>query len=195
MPLLPEFQTLFPDLTLDLRLSDTSFDAIEGSFDLALRSAPLTDSSLKGRKLSDDTRVLCASPHYLEAHGTPSHPSDLSNHNFISWSNLDPRGLISTDGETAQLDPQAMTCRVIVDDGDAQREATVAGVGISISSRWNIEHEIAAGRLVRVLPDWCLNEATVLWLVYPRSNVLTPKTRIFMDFLVKRLGNRPGWSK
>lgn len=194
MPLLPEFQTLFPDLTLDLRLSDTSFDAIEGSFDLALRSAPLADSSLKGRKLSDDTRVLCASPSYLETHGTPTHPSDLSSHRFIAWSNLEPRELLSTEGEIAKLDPQAMTCRTIVDDGDAQREATVSGVGIAISSLWNIEHESAAGRLVRVLPEWSLNEATVLWLVYPRSNVLTPKTRIFIDFLIKRLGNRSGWS-
>ena len=107
MPLLPEFQTLFPDLTLDLRLSDTSFDAIEGSFDLALRSAPLADSSLKGRKLSDDTRVLCASPIYLEAHGTPTRPSDLLNHRFIAWSNLESRELISTEGEIAKLDPHA----------------------------------------------------------------------------------------
>ncbi|MGY3437487.1 MULTISPECIES: LysR substrate-binding domain-containing protein [unclassified Marinovum] len=194
MPLLPEFQTLFPDLTLDLRLSDTSFDAIEGSFDLALRSAPLADSSLKGRKLSDDTRVLCASPTYLETHGTPTHPSDLSNHHFIAWSNLEPRELLSTEGEIAKLDPQTMTCRTIVDDGDAQREATVSGIGVSISSLWNIEHEIAAGRLVHVLPDWFLNERTLLWLVYPRSNVLTPKTRIFIDFLIKRLGNRSAWS-
>jgi DNA-binding transcriptional LysR family regulator len=194
MPLLPDFQTLFPDLTLDLRLSDTSFYAIEGSFDLALRSAQLADSSLKGRKLSDDTRVLCASLSYLETHGTPTHPSDLSNHRFIAWSNLEPRELLSTECEIAKLDPQTMTCRTIVDDGDAQREATVSGVGIAISSLWNIEHEIAAGRLVRVLPEWSLNEATVLWLVYPRSNVLTPKTRIFIDFLIKRLGNRSGWS-
>lgn len=194
MPLLPEFQTLFPDLTLDLRLSDTSFDAIEGSFDLALRSAPLADSSLKGRKLSDDTRVLCASPSYLETHGTPTHPSDLSNHRFIAWSNLEPRELLSTEGEIAKLDPQTMTCRTIVDDGDAQREATVSGIGVSISSLWNIEHEIEAGRLVHVLPDWSLNERTLLWLVYPRSNVLTPKTRIFIDFLTERLGNRSGWS-
>ncbi len=194
MPLLPEFQTLFPDLTLDLRLSDTSFDAIEGSFDLALRSAPLADSSLKGRKLSDDTRVLCASPSYLEAHGTPTRPSDLSNQRFIAWSNLEPRELISTEGEIVKLDPQTMTCRTIVDDGDAQREATVSGVGIAISSLWNVEHEIAAGRLVHVLPSWSLNERTLLWLVYPRSNVLTPKTRMFIDFLIERLGNRSGWS-
>jgi len=194
MPLLPEFHSLFPDLTLDLRLSDTNFDAIEGSFDLALRSAPLADSSLKGRKLSDDTRVLCASPSYLEIHGTPTHPSDLLNHRFIAWSNLEPRELLSAEGEIAKFDPRAVTCRTIVDDGDAQREATASGVGISISSLWNVEHEIADGRLVRVLPNWSLNEATVLWLVYPRSNVLTPKTRIFIDFLIGRLGNRSGWS-
>lgn len=194
MPLLPEFQAQFPDLTLDLRLSDTRFDAIEGSFDLALRSAPLSDSSLKGRKLSDDTRILCASPGYLAAHGTPSHPSELARHRMIAWADLEPRELVATSGETAFLVPHAMTCRTIVDDGDAQREAVVAGVGIAISSLWNVEHEIAAGRVTRVLPGWSLNEPTVLWLVYPRSNVLTPKTRIFMDFLIDHLGNRRGWS-
>jgi len=194
MPLLPEFQSLFPDLTLDLRLSDTRFDAIEGSFDLALRSAPLTDSSLKGRKLSDDTRVLCASPAYLEAQGTPQTPADLATHRFIAWADTVPRELINSDGDLALLTPAAMTCRIMVDDGASQRGATVAGVGISINSLWNVAHEFAAGRLVRVLPGWRLNQQTVLWLVYPRSNVLTPKTRIFMDFLIDRLGNRPEWS-
>ena len=87
-----------------------------------------------------------------------------------------------------------MTCRTIVDDGAAQRRATTAGVGISINSLWNIAHDLKTGRLIRVLPGWRLNERTVLWLVYPRSNVLTPKTRIFIDFLIERLGNRPEWS-
>ena len=58
----------------------------------------------------------------------------------------------------------------------------------------NIAHDLKTGRLIRVLPGWRLNERTVLWLVYPRSNVLTPKTRIFIDFLIERLGNRPEWS-
>ncbi len=194
MPLLPEFQSLFPDLTLDLRLSDTRFDAIEGSFDLALRSAPLTDSSLKGRKLSDDSRVLCAAPDYLARTGMPATPVDLVNHQFIAWSTAETRELSHDDGAVATLDPEMMTCRTIVDDGAAQRAATVAGVGISINSLWNIAHDLKAGRLIRVLPGWRLNERTVLWLVYPRSNVLTPKTRIFIDFLTDRLGNRPEWS-
>ncbi|SDW05422.1 DNA-binding transcriptional regulator, LysR family [Albimonas donghaensis] len=194
MPLLPEFQALYPDLTLDLRLSDTRFDAIEGSFDLALRSAPLADNSLKGRKLSDDSRVLCASPDYLARTGLPATPADLANHRFIAWSSAGTRELIHDDGATATLDPERMTCRTIVDDGAAQRRATTAGVGISVNSLWNIAHDLKAGRLIRVLPGWRLNERTVLWLVYPRSNVLTPKTRIFIDFLIERLGNRPEWS-
>jgi DNA-binding transcriptional LysR family regulator len=195
MPLLPEFHALYPDLTLDLRLSDTRFDAIEGSFDLALRSAPLADSSLKGRKLADDTRVLCASPDYVALHGAPSEPSDLRGHSFIAWRAAGQRELIDTEGRTAPLDPAQMTCRVIVDDGSAQREATIAGAGLSINSLWSAAHEIRAGRLVRVLPRWRLNDRSVLWLLYPRSNVLTPKTRIFMDFLIDRLGKRRPWQE
>ena len=195
MPLLPEFHASCPDLTLDLRLSDTRFDAIEGSFDLALRSAPLTDSSLKGRKLADDTRILCASPTYLERRGTPQTPSDLSDHALIAWSNLEPRALVNAQGETALLDPTRMTCRTILDDGDAQREATLAGAGLSMNSLWNVAGEIAKGRLIRVLPEWKMNDQSVLWLIYPRTNVLTPKTRVFMDFLIGKLGNRSDWSE
>ncbi|SIO11304.1 LysR family transcriptional regulator [Vannielia litorea] len=193
MPLLPEFHDRYPELTLDLRLSDTRFDAIEGSFDLALRSAPLAESSLKGRKLSEDRRVLCAAPRYLEQHGMPETPEALHAHRFISWRRPDRRELIGPEGATVPLDPRAMTCRVLVDDGAAQREATLAGAGLSINSLWSVAHEIAAGRLVRVLPDWRSNDRSVLWLVYPRSNVLTPKTRTFIDFLVEHLGGRSDW--
>lgn len=189
MPLLPAFQALYPDLTLDLRLSDKQVDAIEGSFDLALRSAPLADSSLRGRKLTEDTRVLCASPAYLAANGTPEAISELAGHRFIAWSNLDARELINSAGELAVLDPAQLICRTIVDDGDAQREATVAGAGLSINSLWSAAHEIRAGRLVHILPEWRLNDRSVLWLIYPRSNVLTPKTRLFIDFLIERLGH------
>lgn len=85
------------------------------------------------------------------------------------------------------LDPQVRTCRAIIDDGATQRAATVAGIGISNNSLWNIAHDLQAGRLIRVLPGWKPNQSTVLWLVYPRSNVLTPKTRFFIDFLIARL--------
>lgn len=187
IPHLPEFQALYPDITLDLRLSDTRQDIIEGSFDLALRSAPLEDSSLMGRKLADDTRILCASPAYLKHSGQPMTPDDLEAHRYLSWSSIAPRQIIHADGQTAVLDPTKVMCRTILDDGTSQRLATLAGMGISVNSLWSVAQDIEAGRLVRVLPDWCLHDQSVLWLIYPKSNVLTPKVRCFMDFLIKQL--------
>lgn len=187
VPLLPEFQALYPDITLDLRLSDTRMDIIEGSFDLALRSAPLEDSSLLGRKLAEDMRVLCASPAYVEIFGAPATPDELTRHRFLSWANLAPREILHVDGQTASVDPKQMKCRTILDDGTSQRLATLAGMGISINSLWSVAHDIEAGRLIRVMPEWQLHDQSVLWLIYPRSNVLTPKVRSFMDFLVARL--------
>lgn len=187
MPLVPAFQKLYPDITLDLRLSDTRQDIIEGSFDLALRSAPLEDSSLLGRKLADDTRILCASPAYIDHHGIPKTPDDLVAHHFLSWFNMAPRQIIHVNGGTAVLDPKKTRCRMILDDGTSQRLATLDGLGISINSLWSVAHYLEAGRLVHVLPDWRLHDQSVLWLIYPKSNVLTPKVRCFMDYLVQQL--------
>ena len=80
-----------------------------------------------------------------------------------------------------------MKCRTIFDDGTSQRLATLAGMGVSVNSLWSVAQDIEAGRLVRVLADWRLHDQSVLWLIYPRSNVLTPKVRCFMDFLISHL--------
>ncbi len=190
IPLLPEFQQIYPDITLDLRLSDTRADIIEGSFDLVLRNAPLQDSSLRGRKLANDTRVFCASPAYLDQFGMPETLEELGEHRFLAWNGLAPREIIHEDGQTALIDPAAMTCRTILDDGTSQRLATLSGMGISINSLWSVAHDFSAGRLVHILPEWRLNDQSVLWLLYPKSNVLTPKVRCFMDFLLDRLPER-----
>ncbi|WP_417522534.1 LysR substrate-binding domain-containing protein [Marinovum sp.] len=186
-PILPEFLQRYPDLTLDLRLSDSVFDLIEGSFDLAIRNSALEDSSLKARKLADDTRILCASPGYLEANGTPSHPRDLAQHQLIAFRHQSARPLIGPDGQREVFDPAAAACRLVLDDGLTQKLATIAGSGISMNSRWSVGKELASGDLVQVLPDYEVAEKTVLWLVYPKSNVLSPKVRVFMDFLIKTL--------
>jgi DNA-binding transcriptional LysR family regulator len=182
-PILPKFIAQYPDITLDLRLSDTQFNLIEGSFDLALRNMVMTDSSLKGRKLADDTRVLCASPAYLAEHGTPQTPEALIAHQLIAFRDLSTRRLINLRGETALFDPKAARARLVFDDGLSQKLATVAGAGISINSLWSVHQDLTSGRLVRVLPEYVLDQQTALWLVYPKSNVLTAKVRVFIDFL------------
>lgn len=187
-PILPKFLSRYPDITLDLRLSDTQFDLIEGSFDLALRNQSMSDSSLKARKLADDTRVLCASATYLAENGHPEHPSDLAGHRLISFKDFSTKGLVSDTGEKAQFDPKGATSCVLCDDGQSQKIATLAGTGISINSMWSVHRELAAGSLVRVLPTYRLDQETALWLVYPKSNVLTAKVRVFIDFLLEEVG-------
>ena len=192
-PILATFQEQQPGITLDLRLSDTQFDLIEGSYDLALRNAPLVDTSLKGRKLANDTRILCASPDYLAKYGEPKTPNDLKNHKLIAFQHKGARSLKTKQGDLAAFDPGASDCPLILDDGLSSKIATVASAGISLNSLWSVHEELRAGRLKRILPEFEAAEESVLWLIYPKSNVLSPKVRVFMDFLITQIGEYPPW--
>lgn len=194
-PELPAFTARHPQVKLDLRLSDTRYDLIEGSFDLAITIAALEDTSMKGRKLADDTRVLCASPEYLQTHGIPDQPSDLAGHRLIAFQDLSARPLISTDGHTGAFDPGQAQCQILTDDGMTQKAATLAGAGVSINSLWNVHEELSDGRLVRVLPTYRNRTDTAIWLVYPKTNILSPKVRVFMDFLLAKIGSCAVFSK
>jgi len=188
-PILPEFLALHPGVSLDLRLTDMEFDLIQGSFDLALRNSTLPDSSLKGRKLADDMRILCASPGYLNQHGTPTHPDELAAHQLIAFKELSSIRLLGRDNNAGQFNPRQAGCQLIVDDGLSQKIATIAGAGISMNSMWSVHHELADGSLVRVLPDYTVDDQAALWLVYPKSNVLTAKVRGFIDYLLEKIGD------
>ena len=194
-PTPPEFLVLHPGISLDLRLTDMEFDLIQGSFDLALRNSALADSSLKGRKLADDMRMLCASPEYLNQHGTPTQPDELATHQQIAFKQQSPIQLVGRDGKAGQFNPRLAGCRLIVDDGLSQKIATIAGAGISMNALWSVHRELSDGSLVRVLPDYKVDDQTALWLVYPKSNVLTAKVRIFIDFLLEKIGNAPVWTR
>lgn len=183
VPLLPAFLSSHPGLSLDLRLSDLPLDMMEGSFDLALRSVTVADSALKGRKLARDMHVLCASPEYLDARGVPKTANDLMAHDLIAFRNQSAHGLLKDGKPAGVFDPAGARCRLVLDDGTSQRLATVAGAGISRNSVWSVHRDLEEGRLVRVLPDHVLDDETGLWLLYPQSNVLSPKVRVLIDFL------------
>ncbi|MEJ8569589.1 LysR family transcriptional regulator [Elongatibacter sediminis] len=195
-PLLPEFLDRFPGVKLDLKLSDTPMNLIEGGFDLALRNYAIEDSSLRARKLADDKRILCASPEYLARHGTPRVPADLADHQLLVFAGGVPRRLISAGGGPAgTFPPPGAESRVICDDGASTRIASRAGVGISMNSVWSVNRELREGSLVRVLPDYEIEDRSAIWLVYPKSNVLTAKVRVFIDFLLEKIGDPPIWER
>ena len=186
-PFLPEFTERHPKIKLDLRLSDTRYDLIDGSFDLAIRNAAMEDTSLKGRKLADDRRILCAAPEYLRQHGTPETPDELSDHRLIAFKDMHVRRFVDASGQVGLFDPQNAQCQVMIDDGMSQKVATLSGAGISVNSLWNVHEDVRAGRLIHVLPDFRLEADTALWLVYPKTNILSPKVRAFMDFLLEKI--------
>lgn len=187
MPILPLFLEAQPELKLDLRLTDLQSDLILGSFDLALRNAALDDSGLKGRKLAEDRRILCASPAYLKRHPVPECPADLSQHHLLGFQSDLPVRLIDGAGTQAEFHPRESHGRLIVDDGANLKAATLAGAGISLNSLWNVDRDLASGALIRVLPAFSVMDYVALWLVYPKSNVLTAKVRVFIDFLIDKV--------
>jgi len=195
-PIIPEFLDRYPRINLELKLSDIQTNLIEGGFDLALRNNAIEDSSLRARKLADDQRVLCASPEYLVRHGTPKSPEDLAGHQFLVFMDSAARKLTASDGlRECTFPPPGAKNRVVCDDGASMRIATIAGVGISMNSRWSISKELQSKSLVHLLPDYQVQDATAIWLVYPKSNVLTAKVRVFIDFLVEKIGERPNWEQ
>lgn len=195
-PILPEFLERYPGVNLELKLSDTQMNLIEGGFDLALRNYAIADSGLRARKLADDQRILCASPAYLALHGTPKDAEDLAGHQILTFMDGLARNLTASDGMRAcTFPPPGAQHRVVCDDGASMRIATKAGVGISMNSCWSVNKDIQNKSLVRVLPDYQVEDQSAIWLVYPKSNVLTAKVRVFIDFLIEKIGKPPIWER
>ena len=195
-PVLPEFLQRYPKVNLELRLSDTQTNLIEGGFDLALRNFAIADSNLRARKLADDERILCAAPAYIEKYGAPLDPSDLAAHQLLIYIGGAPRKIVAQPHmPTGTFPAEGAQKRIVCDDGSSMRIATIAGVGISMNSRWSIHRHLKEGTLIRVLPDYTIDDQSAIWLVYPRSNVLTAKVRVFIDFLIEKIGNPPVWDR
>lgn len=195
-PILGRFLARYPGVNLELRLTDTHINLIEGGFDLALRNSAIEDSSLRARKLADDQRILCASPAYLACHGVPETPEDLTNHQLLVFMDNTARTLAAHgDHAPSTFPPPGATNRVVCDDGASMRLATKAGVGISMNSTWSVHQDLADGSLKRVLPAYEVADESAVWLVYPKSNVLTAKVRVLIDFLLDEIGTPPIWER
>lgn len=194
VPWFAEFLDRYPEVSLDLRFSDMQARLIEGGYDLALRNFAIEDSALIGRKLAEDRRVLCASPDYLARNGTPRSPDDLADHRLLIFGET-KRELTSPNGRQCHFPPPRADVRIRCDDGASTRLATLAGLGISMGSIWSIHRELQDGSLVRVLSDYEVNDGSAIWLVYPKSNVLTSKVRVMIDFLIEKIGSPPIWER
>ena len=125
----------------------------------------------------------------------PGHRRTCPGTKLIAFRDRHRRPLKGPGGEVAEFHPNSASSQLVLDDGLSLKCATLAGAGISLNSLWSIHAELASGDLVHVLPGFEGAESHVLWLVYPKTNVLSPKVRAFMDFLIDRLGTNPLWNR
>ncbi len=189
VPGLKGFLARYPELTIDLRLTDTIVDMVEGGFDIAIRNSELKDSTLIARKLATDRRILCASPDYLAEHGTPASPSELRQHSCLYLAGLESWVFDTPDGQvTVKTRGNFRT-----DHGEALRDGCVAGLGITVNSIWSAYEHLKRGELVQVLEDYPLVSDTAIWAVYPSSRLLAPKVRAFIDYFAAYYGAPPYW--
>lgn len=185
-PLLAGYRARYPQVQLDLSLSDRLVDMVEEGYDVAIRITRQPNPALIARKLADTHITLCAAPAYLDAHGRPQQPEDLAGHECLgysywgggdSWQLRGPRGEVSVPVHGG----------LRANNGDVLREAALAGMGIILQPDFLIADALAAGRLERLLPDWEIAPIGI-FAVYTSRNHLAPKVRSFIDYLVEALG-------
>jgi len=189
VPALASFMKLYPDLSLDLRLSDSILDVVEGGFDIAIRNSSLNDSSLVARKLACDDRMLCASPAFLKKYGEPKSFSNLADFNCVGLTGLEEWSFDTPTGRKI-VKPKYIAR---MDNGEAVRDACIAGLGITICSVWCAYEQLRSGELVQILKDEPLASDTAIWAVYPSSRLLAPKVRAFIDYFSEGFGDNPYW--
>lgn len=187
MPILPEFAARYPEVELDLDFDDHILDVIEEGLDVVVRSGELADSRLMSRRLGAFRFVLCASPGYLAGHGAPQAPEDLAKHKclrfrFPTTGKLQNWSLRREAGAGDVRIPSTMVCNNI----EALRAAAIGGLGIAHMPDFLARDALAQGSLRTVLDGDMINPGQ-FWALWPSSRQLSPKLRVFVDFLSARL--------
>jgi len=193
-PAVDAFLRTHPDIVFDLDLNDRQVDLLTEGFDLAVRIADLQDSTLIARRLAPVRHVVCASPPYLQAHGTPRHPAELADHACLVYTNAPaPGGWDYTDADGRQGRVQVHS-RLQANNGDCLRQAAEDGHGIVMGPSFILYRSIERGALVPLLTDcrWPLLNA---YAVYPRTRHLSRRVRAFVDFLAERFAGVPYWDR
>jgi DNA-binding transcriptional LysR family regulator len=186
--LLPEFLTRYPDVSIDLHLSDAIVDLIGDGFDAAIRIAALPDSSLIARRLCPVARHIVAAPSYLARHGRPEHPSELAAHKCLGYAYLSTPGVwhfTHASGEQVSIRPSGPFS---VNNGEAALPALIAGLGIGALPDFIVGEAIARGDLETILDDWSQMPIGI-YLVTPPGGPRPARVELLLDFLAEKLSD------
>ena len=192
-PLIPKFLQQYPDIGVDLQLSDKMIDMLEEGIDVVIRIGSVDDSSLIAKHVQTLPLVLCASPDYIQSHGQPERPEDLakeqSHHQCIIDSNFrigKHWPIICPNNITTSVE---VSSRITANSPRAVKEIALAGGGIGMIPRFIVQDALDDGRLEEILPEYRTLEFG-LFAIYPHRRYLSRKVRCFIDFLVAEFAER-----
>lgn len=185
-PAVVRFMKKYPDVSVELVLSDRMVDLLEEGIDAAIRVGTPADSTMMSRSLSPYTGVVCASPDYLAERGTPVHPQELAHHECLrypGWADGPTWTFLGPDGEIHVV----VKSRLTINSAFGIRHAALAGAGIVLMRDELVAEDIALGRLQVLLPNYKTQSRTrqILWL---KNRNMTPKLRAFIDFIAETYG-------
>lgn len=190
LPLLAEFETIFPDLAVDLLLTDSRVDLLSERIDLAIRLGALEDSTLIAQKLMSTLYLVCASPDYLKEWGQLNQPEDITQHNCLLFSlaGFRERWLFrNNQGEITEIPVKG---RTVISNAIGLQQCAIARMGLALLPKWLINDDLEAGTLINVFPNYDVTATdfqTSAWLVYPSRDYIPLKVRVFIEFLKNHL--------
>jgi DNA-binding transcriptional LysR family regulator len=191
-PIVSEFLTLYPAVSIDLTIGERMADLVEEGYDLAIRTVPSSDSSLIVRNLAAWRHVLCCAPEYLTRHEAPRRLEDLAQHNCLRYA-LYPFGeewrFVGPDGKPASV---RVSGNLVTTSGEALRLMALGGHGLFLAPSFLIAEEFAAGRLVRLLDNYHPVEFAIN-AVYPHRHQVSSKIRGFLDLTIERFAEHRKW--
>lgn len=180
LPKLAQFEQQYPDIVLDFLVTDQFVNVVDDAQDVAIRVGTLASSGLLARKIVNNKRILCASPHYLKQHPPITDIESLSTHRFVALPWQKQLKLLQNDGNVFSFNSNT---RFTISNSDNMTQALRAGHGIGIKSEIAIKQCIASGELVEVLPNVLASPEAPVWFLRPQNSLATRKAEAFYDFV------------
>lgn len=181
--MIPQFMRANPDLHVELLLTDDQIDIVAQGIDVAIRIAKLRDNHLVARRLKDNPRWLCASPEYIEQHGTPRSLADLAEHRCLLTTGASHWAFVQS-GKTVR---RKISGNFTASSIEALHQVCLGGLGIANLSSWDVENVVGSGRLRHIVLDDAEPEPLAIWAVYPTARLVPAKVRAFIEALEREL--------
>lgn len=192
-PMVPEFLDRYPEVNVEITLTDAIADLVEEGQDIAIRFGELQDSSMIARQLAVSRRAICCSPEYLKRMGEPTHPTDLTHHNRLGFSTATHLNKWVFKLEDGSEYPVRVEGNFTANNGETIHEMVLAGLGIARLAEFLVAPEVKESKLVRILTPYYRDVEVPINAVYPTRRHLSSKVRALIDFLVEKFTPVPPW--